>query len=167
MHTLNLNLRDDVEKKARSNPDPANWLLRRIARELAKALGRPVSFHIVLQENEDRFHRLHVHGEFQVSADEAAAARKALRRAGGEWATDRQHQTHTEPNPDEGWPSYIVRDFWKYGPHVRRWTLMAPGSVTGIRLTGNLFAATADLKKGAAALYAEHRRIVWRHRYGR
>lgn len=166
VHSFSLNLRPDVEAQARLQADECDWLYRRIARELKKALGRKVEFVMMVEETDDWTHRLHVHGEVQCSADEAKAARKALRAAGGEWKAVRQHQAHTDENPDDGWIGYCAKGFWKFDPHTRRWNAMGRSFMRN-GLKGRPFAASKGLRRAAAGLYAEHRRIVWRHRYGR
>lgn len=162
VHAFSLNLRDDIERLARSQDNACGWLHKRIARELNAQLGRDVTFFPVIEEAEGR---LHVHGELLIEKSEAELARKALRRAGGEWVENRQHQTKTRLAPDEGWVSYIVKDFWKFGPVVR--PLIANSRIFGTTISGPLFSSTDDLRKLAPALYDADRRKVYRFRYGR
>jgi hypothetical protein len=167
VYSFSLNLHPDVEAKARVQKASLDWIHRRMARRLDQALGRKVEFFPVLEETPNRTRRLHLHGELQVSPEEVKAARKALRLAGGEWEEVRQHQAHTDEMPDEGWAGYIAKDFWKFGPHVRRWTSVAPGSLTGTRIQGSIYSSTLLLGRLSAKTYEAHRRIVWRYRYGR
>jgi hypothetical protein len=120
-----------------------------------------VAVYVVLEEDRQR---LHVHGEIQIGADEAAPARKALRKAGGEWKEVRQHQAHTDADPDQGWPSYIGKEFYKYRPWARRFYEKARGA-SRVTLRGNLFASTKGLGEAARSLYEKHRLMVVRHRH--
>jgi hypothetical protein len=168
-YTLNLNLRPDIEAQALTKTSPAVWLQKRIAKELKAALGRPVSFYIVIEEDhrywqaDDR--RWHVHGEFGITADEAPRGREALRRAGGVWDDTRQHQAHTAPAPDEGWPSYVVKDFWRYTPGMM--ALLKDSRIYRVTLAKPEYASTDDIRRLAPALYEDERRKVYRARYGR
>jgi hypothetical protein len=117
VHTLNVNLRPDIEALARRQPDQAGWFQARLVRRLRQQLGRSPEFHLTMEEGDQ--HRLHFHGEIQCSADEAENVRKALRLAGGEWKVAPQHQTKTDADPDHGWASYIADDIWRVGSPVR------------------------------------------------
>lgn len=162
VHSFSLNLRPDIEARARLQDSPVSWIQKRVVRHLEAALGRPVAVYVVLEEDRQR---LHVHGEIQIGADEAAPARKALRKAGGEWKEVRQHQAHTDADPDQGWPSYIGKEFYKYRPWARRFYEKARGA-SRVTLRGNLFASTKALGLGARSLYEQHRLVVVRHRCG-
>jgi hypothetical protein len=155
VYTITLRLRDDMEASARAQPNPLAWLQKRVDRELSKAMNRPVEFFLTIEEDGKR--RLHSHGEFQVSAEEVSAARKALRKAGGEWKVAKQHQTKTEPDPDDGWAGYISKDFWKATP-MMRWLLGQ--SSYGVTFRGSSLSITADLNARAKALYGLHRSNV-------
>lgn len=157
VHAFTVRLRDDIEALARQQPSPLVWLQQRIKSELRKALGRPVQFILTIEEDDK--HRLHCHGEFQVSADEVVVARAALRKACGPWKTAPQHQTKTEAGPDDGWTGYVSKDFWKTTPGMR--AALAPFK-TNIKVTfaGNALSITADLNARATALYTKHRALV-------
>ena len=156
VHTFTVRLRDDREAKARAQSSPISWLQKRIDRELSNALNRPVQFILTVEEEKGR---LHCHGEFQVNQVEVTAARAGLRKAGGAWKKARQHQTKTEPNPDDGWTGYISKGFWMTTPTMRR--LMAPFR-TKYRVTfrGSPLSVTADLNAQAKTLYEEHRALL-------
>jgi hypothetical protein len=141
-----------MEAKARAQPNPLAWLQKRVDRELSNALDRPVQFFLTIEEDGKR--RLHCHGEFQISAEEASAARAALRKAGGEWKVAKQHQTKTEPDPDDGWSGYISKDFWKATPMMRR---LLGRSSYAVTVHGSSLSITADLNSRAKALYEDHR----------
>lgn len=162
VHSFSLNLKPKIEALARKQPDPAVWLHDRIARRLKQQFGRVPEFHLVIEEAEQ--HRLHVHGEIQIADKDAPAARKALRKAGGEWEKVRQHQAHTDTDPDCGWASYLAKDIWRVGysrnflPKFRRsGTKLSSFAIT---FKGNPITATKGLKARAAALYEEHREVV-------
>jgi hypothetical protein len=157
VHTFTLRLRDEVEAKARAKSNPIVWLQQRIGRELSNALNRRVQFILTLEEDDKR--RLHCHGEFQVTLDEVIAARGALRKAGGVWKKAPQHQTKTEPDPDDGWTGYISKDFWMTTPMIRR--LMAPYKTKyKVTFPGSPLSVTADLNAQAKLLYGKHRALV-------
>lgn len=162
VHSFSLNLRPDIEARARLQDSPVSWIQKRVVRHLEAALSRPLAVYVVLEEDRQR---LHVHGEIQIGADEAAPARKALRKAGGEWKQVRQHQAHTDADPDQGWPSYLGKQFYKYQPWARQFYERARGGAR-ISIPGNLYASTKDLGRAARALYEKHRRLVIRHRCG-
>ena len=156
VHTFTVRLRDDIEANARRQPSPLVWLQQRIKSELGKALNRPVQFLLVIEEEK---RRLHCHGEFQVSAEEVAIARAALRKACGSWKKAPQHQTKTVLDPDDGWAGYVSKDFWKTTPGMR--ALFAPIK-TNIKVTfpGSALSITADLNARAKLLYGEHRALI-------
>jgi len=157
VHTFTLRLRDDMEAKARAQSNPIAWLQKRIDRELFNALDRPVQFILTIEEDDKR--RLHCHGEFQVDLQEVKAAREALRKAGGVWKKAPQHQTKTEPDPDDGWTGYISKDFWMTTPMIRR--LMAPHKTKyKVTFPGSPLSITADLNAQAQLLYGKHRALV-------
>jgi hypothetical protein len=165
VHSFTLNLRPDIEAKARAKTNPCTWLRDRIEAELRKALGRSVQMLLAFEEAETwdestgRFRkRLHAHGEFAVSPAEAAAARAALRRAGGEWEAVRQFQAQTLADPDEGWVGYITKGFWKTTPWMREF--MKGSHFFGVTLGGNVFSATRPLMHWAQGLYERDRTMM-------
>jgi hypothetical protein len=156
VHTVNINLRRDIEALCREQPDQAGWFRARVARRLQQQLGCSPEFHLTMEEGDQ--HRLHFHGEIQCSADEAENVRKALRLAGGEWKQAPQHQAKTDPDPDQGWASYIAEDIWR----VRFTRSFLPRyrdarSNDAITFTGNVASATKLLNQRAAELYSQHR----------
>ncbi len=140
-----LNLSPEIEAQARAKASPLDWLHRRIRRELKAALGRPVAFMAAIEETDDHLRRLHLHGVLQLDASnelEAACARKALRRAGGEWEHTRNKQAHIQTGIDAGWISYMLKGAWKATPFMRE-TL--GGSSLRVRFRGALLSATSDI----------------------
>jgi hypothetical protein len=117
--TFTLRLRKDIEAQALAQPRTADWLRRRIARELKTGLGRNVDLfgNLEVDDNDG----LHVHGQFIVSDDEIERARECLRRAGGVWERNRRYQAHSHRDrvPDLGWPSYIGEELWKASGFLR------------------------------------------------
>jgi len=112
VNAFTLRLDADVEAQARGDgAGAADFLRRRIARQLQQAAGRHVEFWFVLENAKTGGRGLHVHGEMVASTDELPALRKALRAAGGEWSEARQHQAHTGRKPaDAGWIGYITSE---------------------------------------------------------
>jgi hypothetical protein len=168
--TLNLNLGHDIEALARLQPNPLDWLHRRICRELKLGLARKVDLYLVLEEIEPEWPgnmpinsppRLHVHGEFGVTDNEVEDARKCLRRAGGEFVDvlARNRQTHTRAYPDTGWVGYVAKDFWKATPYMRA---LLGRHRSNLRLTfgGPVLSATHAVRARAEHLFKIHRRLV-------
>jgi len=109
--TINVNLRDDVIADAYESENFLQHLRERVALHLKRALGRKPSFWFLIEEEETfdvhtQTHKPHIHGELAISAAEAKVARKALRRAAGEWPMPaRKYQVKTRRSPDFYWPS--------------------------------------------------------------
>lgn len=161
VHSFSLDLRHDIEAHARLQPKPLDWLKRRVDRCLKDELGRPVNALIVIEETDDRTRRLHLHGEFGIALDEVKRARKALRRAGGEWVKTRQHQVHTSPNPDSGWIAYCGKNFWKTTPFMRDFL---NGSRQRVTFNGGVLAYSKTVNRKARELFATHRTGLLRNR---
>jgi hypothetical protein len=162
VYSFSLNLRPDIEAKARAKANPCTWLRDRIEAELRKALGRSVQMLLAFEEAETwgdatgRYRkRLHAHGEFAVSADETAAARAALRKAGGEWGTVRQYQAQTAADPDEGWVGYVAKDFWKTTPIMRE--LIEGSRIYGVTFRGNVLSVSQPVTEIARSLFERNR----------
>jgi len=151
-HAFTLQLRHDVEELARNQPSAASWLQKRIGRALSSALGRRVDHWLIL-ENVRTGRGLHLHGELVVSADEVVAARKALRKAAGEWLTVRQHQAHTQLDPDEAWIGYVMKaNMWTNGRDAI--------TKTSRGFSGENHAATQGIRSAAGNLYRSDRANV-------
>lgn len=161
VQSFSLNLRPDVEIQARLQPKPLDWLKRRVDRCLKDELGRPVNALIVIEETDDRTRRLHLHGEFGIALDEVKRARKALRKAGGEWVKTRQHQAHTSPNPDSGWIGYCSKNFWKTTPIMRD---HLKGSRQRVTFNGGVLAYSKTVNRKARELFAADRAELLRNR---
>lgn len=147
-----LNLSPAVEGQVRTSPESADWLSKRMARRLKDALGRKVEFWFAFEENDH--HRLHVHGELQIDASDKAAARKALRLAGGEWDTVRQHQAHTRDDPSVVWSNYTAKKSIFMRPLKGRFeTLDRP-------INGDWLFRTNSISAAAKKLYTERRKQV-------
>jgi len=156
VYTFTLNLRPDIEKLARKQPNPLSWLNHRITRELKAGLGRHVEWFAVVEEASGAglfagagfLDRLHLHGEMAVSDNEVERARAGLRRAGGEWEEARQHQTKAVPDPDTGWSSYCVKDFWRKSALLRKF-----GSHFAFSFGGHVLTVSVRMRKLAQKLY--------------
>jgi hypothetical protein len=161
--TLNLNLNPATERLAKLQPDSARWLHKRLARRLEQALGRRVDLWFVLEDIHDlgpRHRRLHLHGAMGITADEAKEARAALRKAGGEWKTVRQHQSHTAGDPDYGWLGYCTKGLVWHSPAVERLLDRAGDHRRRKTFNGPSWAASADIRDRARSLYDEDRAKV-------
>lgn len=150
-HAFSLNLRPDVEELAREQPSAASWLHKRIQLELKKAYGRKVDCWLVLEAAQS-MKRLHIHGEVILPAQDATLARKALRRAAGEWKQVRQHQCHTSDNPDDGWVSYALKDL--------AWNSARSRNAPFRGFSGEPYAASRVLRQSAQADYGADRAKV-------
>lgn len=146
VYTFTLNLSLEIEAKARQQASAAVWLQKRIALHLRKAFPdcSPV-FWFALETTDRR--RLHLHGEL-VTTD-AELTRAALRRAGGEWETNRQHQSRTSADPDDGWVGYCL----KFSVFHSSRSLVAPFR----GFSGEHMAATRNLTQMARELYEADR----------
>ena len=162
--SFTVRLRTDIEELARSKPSALAWLQKRVAKELRKAVGAPVSFYLTAEADGDK--ALHIHGELALAADLATdpdlliEVRRALRLAAGEWEEKkRQFQVKMKPDPDDGWTSYAAKDFRFATPFMRKF-LNASGSRYRITFPGPVLSITADLNRRAEAIYKRHSREV-------
>lgn len=150
-----LNLHPEIEALALKQPAAASWLRDRIATELRAALGRSVPLFFGLEQTWRG--RLHVHGVLGIAAHEAERARKALRRAGGEWDENRQFQAETKPAPDHGWTAYIVKEFFLARPFVRQMMDHANDNHRRCRFQGAVLVASNEVRSLAGKIYEEAR----------
>jgi hypothetical protein len=163
--TINLDLSDKVEALARAQAYPLGWLQKRISHHLKQALGRPVQFHLVLEEAGSG-HRLHLHGEIQMAFPERRKVRLALRKAGGEWDSEApQRQLRMRPEPNMGWANYIVGDLWRVGftrkvLPARGITCSGPAPQSVITFPGEPTCSTDLLDKKAKEIYEAHRELI-------
>jgi hypothetical protein len=150
--TFTLRLRHDIEAEAKGRPDPANWLGRRIAYHLERALGRQIQFVAVLEE--DVRYGLHIHGVLCITHNDRQIARKALRLAGGEWEKVRQHQAHIHPYaPDEGWASYCGKSLHMVSPSVREMLARHGSPKLLVSYSGNPLFVSRELGQRARELF--------------
>jgi hypothetical protein len=145
--SFTLNLSPEIEAQAKR--EGSDWLFRRISRNLKAALGRKPEFWSALELTDD-IRRLHSHGELQAAPAEFKAVRKALRKAGGEWPTVRQHQAHTRANPRLPWANYSVKDAWRIRPFR---DITRP-------INGNWLFASDGVKQASKAIYKPYRQRV-------
>jgi hypothetical protein len=171
VHFFSARLRDDTEEKARTKKNPLKWLRKRVLAELKKFLGRKVKGVFTLED--DEHHRIHLHGELQFSAEEAEVARKAIRRACGEWPVEgdrprgcpawvpnmpRQHQVQTQFEPDHGCSCYMAKDFWRARPLMRK---MVGGShLFRLSFDCKPLSVTEEVRERAETLYNQWRAKV-------
>jgi hypothetical protein len=171
VHFFSARLRDDTEEKARTKKNPLKWLRKRVLAELKKFLGRKVKGVFTLED--DEHHRIHLHGELQFSAEEAEVARKAIRRACGEWPVEgdrprgcpawvpnmpRQHQVQTQFEPDHGCSCYMAKDFWRARPLMRK--MLAGSHLFGLSFDCKRLSVTEEVRERAETLYNQWRAKV-------
>jgi hypothetical protein len=157
VHSFTLNLRPDVEEMACAAPSTRDFLRRRLSYQLEAILGRKVDFFFVIEQATRR--RVHLHGCLGVSSQDAEVARLALRKAGGEWPVVRQHQSHTEDEPDAKWNSYITKDCVFSTKFARAWC-ESDKSGPKIKFSGPALYVPQSLGMRAHDLYQSHRRLV-------
>ena len=157
VHAFTLNLRPEIAIKACADPSTRDFLRRRLNYQLETILGRKVDLFFVIEQADHR--RVHLHGCLGISAQEAEAARLALRKAGGEWLVARQHQSHTEEEPDTKWNSYITKDCVFSTKFARA---LCEGHKSGptIKFNGPALFVPQSLGTKAHALYQAHRNLV-------
>lgn len=153
VEAFTLDLSREVEIQAKNAPSTVGWLSRRIARRLKQALTRKVDCWFTLEVT--AHHRLHLHGELQITPKEAKAARKALRLAAGEWELVRQHQAHTRKGPSVVWANYSAKRWnflrpWKHGWMAR---ISRP-------INGEWYFATKSIRPLANRMYFEQSQEV-------
>jgi hypothetical protein len=171
VHFFSARLRDDTEEKARTKKNPLKWLRKRVLAELKKFLGRKVKGVFTLED--DEHHRIHLHGELQFSAEEAEVARKAIRRACGEWPVEgdrprgcpawvpnmpRQHQVQTQFEPDHGCSCYMAKDFWRARPLMRK--MLAGSHLSRLSFDCKPLSVTEEVRERAETLYNQWRAKV-------
>jgi hypothetical protein len=157
VHAFTLNLRPEIAIKACADPSTRDFLRRRLNYQLETILGRKVDLFFVIEQADHR--RVHLHGCLGISAQEAEAARIALRKAGGEWEVARQYQSHTEEEPDAKWNSYITKDCVFSTKFARA---LCEGHKSGptIKFNGPALFVPQSLGTKAHALYQAHRSLV-------
>jgi hypothetical protein len=189
VYSFSLNLRPDSEAEARTKANTCTWLRDRIEDELRSGLGCAVQFMVAFEEDPFEVEkirrgkktwiireqlrkvdgvfqpRLHAHGEMVVRADQVKAARRCLRRAGGEVPANkaRQFQTHVKPNPDAGWVSYMFKTHWRMTPHMQE-RFASSRFFPPITFTGDVFSATQPLMQKAKELFERDRARLLRAR---
>ncbi|SDR49901.1 hypothetical protein SAMN05519103_04015 [Rhizobiales bacterium GAS113] len=159
VHTLNVNLRQDIIAAASASEEGfRSYMRERIARHLTK-LGRPVAFWFVVEDlfiAETQEHRPHLHGEILLETHHKKETSKALRVAAGEWETFRQFQVKLKPSPDLDWPSYACKEAWKATSSMRE-LLADAGRRYDLSFKGRVMTATNNLKPIAEQVFEDHR----------
>lgn len=157
VHSFTLNLRPDVEEMACAARSTRDFLRRRLSYQLETILGRKVDFFFVIEQAAHR--KVHLHGCLGITSQDAEAARLALRRAGGEWPASRQHQSHTEEEPDAKWNSYITKDC-VFSTKFFRALCEADKSGPKVKFNGPALYVPQSVGMKAHDLYQCHRRLV-------
>ncbi len=125
-----------------AEPNFIDYIRRRIARQLKRALGRPVAFWFTAEV--DKWSLPHLHGSVGITNAEEEIARAAMKRAGGDWTGPASKQVVFAPIYDgPGWAGYASK-------RIRR----------KHEIKGNFgrgFTATRALNAEAEKLYMRHR----------
>jgi hypothetical protein len=158
VHSFTLDFRQDIEALACEDPSTGDFLRRRIQNHFQALLGRTVDFFFVIEQAD--FRRVHLHGCLGISAQEAEAARLALRKAGGEWEAVRQFQSDTDEEPDSKWNSYITMECYRTTKFMRALALKCPNPRPMTKFNGAPLFATRFLTKRSVDLYQSHRSLV-------
>ncbi|EEE45896.2 hypothetical protein [Roseibium alexandrii] len=107
---VTVNLSSEIERLARANKKGAlDYIRRRIDRYFKAIDGLCENWWFCIEETDCG--RLHLHGELSASEDEndRRRIRRALRRAAGEWSTNRQRQVHFTEINNYGWHTYVTK----------------------------------------------------------
>ena len=153
--TITVNFRPDVEAQALAQPSAASFILKRLRHHLKKELGRDVSIEFVLEQTDAG--RLHLHGTASFSEKEALRARRAMRKAGGEFVDkkSRQFQCKTSGVLNGGWAGYRSKDLALARPFQR--DLFKGDRRRARQFQGEAIAATQDVRRLAKKIYEEAR----------
>ncbi|MEO9786036.1 MAG: hypothetical protein ABJF67_00295 [Aurantimonas coralicida] len=135
---VTLRLSPDIERQARQQAEPLDWIRRRINRRLKDALGYVPPAFWALGIKSRGGDALHVHGEIILTPDQQKAARAALKLACGLWDSKRSkgHQVDIKPVRNAGWSVYCFEN----AEDARR---------AGI--TGKTMSAASEVKKAATS----------------
>lgn len=162
LYSGSLNLSDTIEHQAKTqNKEPGTqWLNARIRRRLEEKLGRKAMIIIGWEEkielDETRSyeirHRLHSHIYLAINPNEIADAKEALKLAGGEVPKSfKRYQCHfREKTPDEGWLSYLGKQFNFVEPAVR-------AKYNATEYTGSPLYCSEEVQQLARQLFEECR----------
>lgn len=158
-------LSDDVNATAYAKGKPLPWIRARVQAELRKALGRPVSFMFVIEEEfivAAGLFRLHLHGGFQIGPHERKRVRAALRKALGTWEGKAKcRQIRFRRDPDAGWPAYLTKNAWLATPRMRAFfKRLGAGRRHTLGFEGKVLTMTDDVLDAAKALHGQARQIV-------
>lgn len=144
-HSFSLNLGPDVIAAAEADAKGfADYVRRRIDRELKRKFGRSIGVWFVVEITDKG--RPHLHGGLTINANEIDAATKALAKAGGKWANEHraERQVDIRVRTDDEWPLYACGNL----------------SRTGKKISGSLLAKSRDLTRLARQLYEADRKLI-------
>lgn len=112
--SMTINFSPEEEEELRTCDGAVDRFRRRMAYHLKTALGFEPPFWIRLELTHGYRGRLHVHGGIILPFDDThllAKARKALRKAAGEWRRASQHQVKFgRDRPDDAWATYTQKE---------------------------------------------------------
>lgn len=138
--------------------NPADYMRRRIDRELQNRLGRKITFAGVMEWRGENGNELHAHGLLGgVSEHEKQGAREALQAAGGRWrqGPGRGHQVDLQDAYNvDGWASYCSEDTrHTQAEIIRRREQMGVQSSRAPRVDFS----SREIQRAAKALYEKDR----------
>lgn len=141
-----LNLSDDVEALTRAQDRAADYMGRKVDRNLKAAGIEPLTATIIedrvgRDEFDDR--RLHVHGWLVAGADQKDAVIEALAAAGGR----APRGVRLEAQPDAGWSTYCLKGLFWTRVADRLHPAFAPS------FNGSPIKISASLRREAEAFY--------------
>jgi hypothetical protein len=157
-----LRLSYEIADKALGDATPCNYIHRRLAHHLNKALSRDVAFFQVTEL--DDAGRPHLHGQIAISEGEFEKARQALKSAGGKWIgpePERQlHMPRSKKNPNLNHVGYCTKQLL----HQRINRLLQRKNwhdrFIPKTLPGQMISMPNSLRGDAKELFAEFRKSV-------
>jgi hypothetical protein len=162
-YRFDLNLSPEIAAQAVSEGEKAaEFMHRRIAAQLKKALKTRPEFWFVMEE--DNYHRLHIHGSVVIDETNRQIARTAIKKAGGTWiGSGTQFQLSMPPsalNPDLRGAGYAGKQL-PWSSESRR-ELMAKyrGHRNVPNFQGRALSVTRQIRFDAEELYNQARQLV-------
>jgi hypothetical protein len=116
---------------------------RRLSKRFNLQLG-DIQYWFVLEGDAALNIPVHLHGEIACDPDKLPHIRRALKKAGGAWGSSK-HQLKLDPEPDDGWVSYALKNPRLFDKRLRN-HLSLPYLADPIMITHGL-------KRDAQALY--------------
>lgn len=168
-YRFDLNLSPEIAAAAKGKGEQAcEYIRRKVALALKKALGTSPEFVLALEEDGSR--RLHVHGTMSIPEDHREAARDALKKAGGEWDGEGgQFQVNMRPqqiDPDLRGGTYVVKNMVWSTPKMRTFLEKIGDTKRMPVFKGRALTVTRGVRRDAEEIYGAARKLVIDHRKG-